>query len=253
MGCSTTVRVETGTATIVKIIEHPISVRQAFWSPYKRVARMISEQIAKMSAAREKEIQAKAAKIISETPKKAKAGQGAPKQAFDIAKFAGIFAAIGLAIGALATAIASVFTGFMELVWWQMPLAALGLLLAISGPSMIVAYLKLRKRNLAPILDANGWAVNTRAMINVAFGASLTRTAALPPGSHQILKDPFAKKKLWKLYVLLIGFLIAAGVLLHRGYLQEWWKQYVVKEKTVKVMEGSAPTQKPDQPASSRK
>jgi len=232
-------------ATIVKIVEHPISVRQAFWSPYKRVARMISEQVAKMSAAREKEVQTKVDTALTKTSKKTKAGQGSPGQAFDIAKFAGIFAAIGLAIGALGTAIASMLTGFMELVWWQMPLAALGLLLAISGPSMIVAYLKLRKRNLAPILDANGWAVNTRAMINIPFGASLTRTATLPPGSRQTFKDPFAKKKLWKLYVVLIGFLVAAGVLLYNGYLQEWWKQCVVKEKTVQVMEGSEPTQKP--------
>ncbi len=233
-------------ATIVKIVEHPISVPQAFWAPYKRVARMISDQIAKMSAAREKDFETKAAKVVSETPKKA--GQGSSGQAFDIAKFAGIFAAIGLAIGALATAVASVVTGFMELVWWQMPLAALGILLAISGPSMGVACLKLRKRNLAPILDANGWAVNTRAMINIPFGASLTRTATLPPGSHQTLKDPFAKKKPWKLYVLLIGFFIAAGVLLYEGDLQEWWKQYVVKEKTAQVMEGLEPTRKPDLP-----
>lgn len=120
-------------ATIVKIVEHPISVRQAFWSPYKRVARMISEQIAKMSAAREKEMQTKAAKVVSETTKNVKAGQGSPGQAFDIAKFAGIFAAIGLAIGAIGTAIAYMVTGFLKLVWWQMPLAALGLLLAISG------------------------------------------------------------------------------------------------------------------------
>ena len=28
-------------ATIVKIIDHPISVSQAFWAPYKRIARMI--------------------------------------------------------------------------------------------------------------------------------------------------------------------------------------------------------------------
>jgi hypothetical protein len=233
-------------ATIIKIVEHPISVPQAFWAPYKRVARMISDQIAKMSAAREKGFETKAAKVVSETPKKA--GQGSAGQAFDIAKFAGIFAAIGLAIGALATAVASVVTGFMELAWWQIPLAALGILLAISGPSMGVAYLKLRKRNLAPILDANGWAVNTRAMINIPFGASLTRTATLPPGSRRTLKDPFAKKKPWKLYVLLIGFFIAAGVLLYEGDLQEWWKQYVVKEKTVQVMEGSEPTRKPDLP-----
>src|SRR3569832_2174649 len=33
-------------ATIVKIIENPISIRQAIWAPYKRVGRMIGEQIA---------------------------------------------------------------------------------------------------------------------------------------------------------------------------------------------------------------
>jgi len=227
-------------ATIVKIIEHSINVRQAFWSPYKRVSRLISEQIAKMSAAREKDLQTKVAKTVSETPKKAK-----PGQAFDIAKFAGIFAAIGLAIGAIGTAIASMATGFIKLAWWQMPLAIPAFLLIISGPSMIVAYIKLRKRNLGPILDANGWAVNTRAMINVAFGTSLTRTAALPPGSQHSMKDPFAEKKRpWKFYILLLGFLIAAGVLLHKGYLEEWWKRYIVKEKTVQVIEGSALAQR---------
>ncbi len=243
-------------ATIVKIVENPISVRQAFWAPYKRIARMISEQIAKMSAAREKAIQTKTAKVISETPPKPKTGQGSPGQAFDIAKFAGIFAAIGLAIGALGTAIASMLTGFMKLVWWQMPLAALGLLLAVSGPSMIVAYLKLRKRNLAPILDANGWAVNTRAMINIPFGASLTLTATLPPDSYQTFRDPFATKKLWKLwklYILMIGFLIAAGVLFYKGYPQKWWKQHVVEERTVQVIKGSEPAKKPPQPAPSPK
>ena len=235
-------------ATIIKIIEHPISVRQAFWAPYKKIARMISEQAARISAAREKEIETRAAKIVSETPKKPKTGQ-----AFDIARFAGIFAAIGLAIGAIGTAIASMLSGFMKLVWWQMPLAALGALLAISGPSMIVAYLKLRKRNLAPILDANGWAVNTRAMINIPFGASLTGTANLPPKSHQTLKDPFAKKQLWKLYVMTAGLLIAVGVLLYKGYPQEWWKQCVADKKTVQATEGSAPARQPGKPAPSSK
>ena len=231
-------------ATIVKIVENPISVRQAFWAPYKRIARIISEQIAKMSAAREKAIQTKTAKVVSETPKMPATGKSSSGQAFDIAKFAGIFAAIGLAIGAIGTAIASMLSGFMELVWWQMPLAALGLLLAVSGPSMIIAYLKLRKRNLAPILDANGWAVNTRAMINIPFGASLTLTATLPPDSYQTFRDPFATKKLWKLYILMIGFLIAAGVLFYKGYPQKWWKQHVVEERTVQVTKGSEPAKK---------
>ena len=36
-------------ATIIKIVEHPISVRQAFWMPYKRVGKLIGEQIEKFA------------------------------------------------------------------------------------------------------------------------------------------------------------------------------------------------------------
>ena len=37
-------------ATITKIIDNPISIRQAFWAPYKKLVRMIEEQIAKRAA-----------------------------------------------------------------------------------------------------------------------------------------------------------------------------------------------------------
>ena len=90
----------------------------------------------------------------------------------------------------------------------------LGIILLISGPSMILAYIKLRKRNLGPLLDANGWAVNSKAKINVPFGESLTQVAELPPGSRRDLIDPFAdKKKPWALYAALlavVGILVVA-------------------------------------------
>jgi len=70
---------------------------------------------------------------------------------------------------------------------------------------MLLAWLKLRKRNLGPILDANGWAVNARARINVPFGRSLTSIAVLPPGAQRDLADPFAEKqKPWGLYLTLV-------------------------------------------------
>ena len=40
-------------ATITKIVDNPISLRQAFWSPYKKFVRMIEEQVAKRAAAAE--------------------------------------------------------------------------------------------------------------------------------------------------------------------------------------------------------
>lgn len=208
-------------ATIIRIIEHPISVRQAFWYPYKRIGKMIGEQIEKMASAREKSVQDQAAAGIADVSQKTEAGKP-PAAPFDVGKFAGIFAAIGLAIGAIGTAIASVVTGFLSLVWWQMPLAILGLILVISGPSVLIAFLKLRKRNLAPLLDGNGWAINTRAIINIPFGTSLTQMAVLPAGAQRSLTDPYAEKKRpWKFYLFILLLLGSVAYLMQSGRLNE--------------------------------
>jgi hypothetical protein len=199
-------------ATIVRIIEHPISIRQAFWAPYKRIGKMVGEQLQKMAAARSKAAEDKAAAGLLHTGQKPAEAKPAP-QAFDVGKFAGIFAAIGLAIGAIGTAIASILTGFLKLAWWQMPMAVLAMMLLISGPSIVIAWFKLRQRNLGRLLDANGWAVNTRARINIPFGASLTGLAKLPLGAVRKLSDPFEEKKSpWK--TLLFFILMAVTALL---------------------------------------
>lgn len=195
-------------ASVTKIVPNPISIRQAFWSPYKRIARMIGEQIHKFAAAQDKQVENKAGAGIADAGKlvaaPAPAAAPAAGTPFDIAKFAGIFAAIGLALGALGTALAAIVSGFLSLEAWKMPLVVLGVVLLISGPSMLLAWLKLRKRNLGPLLDANGWAVNIRARINLPFGASLTGMAQLPPGSRVSLADPYADKPVhWGRWALL--------------------------------------------------
>jgi len=213
-------------AVVVKLIEHPISIGEAFWTPYRRIGRMITEQVEKFAGAGDKAMQEKLAGGIAGAADKAQAASapaaGAPPaapQAFDVGRFAGIFAAIGLAIGAIGTAIASVVTGFLALSWWQMPLAVLGLMLLVSGPSMIMAAIRLRNRNIGPILDANGWAVNSRLMMSIAFGGSLTKTAELPAGAKRTLEDPFADaENPWPrriIWLLIIAILAVAGYRLH--------------------------------------
>ena len=131
---------------------------------------------------------------------------------FDVAKFAGIFAAIGLAVGALGTALASVLTGLLGLHWWQVPLAVAGMLLLVSGPAVLLAWFKLRSRNLGPILDANGWAINARARINIPFGTSLTQLAKLPTDAERSLVDPYADKRWpWNLYAGILAALVLLG------------------------------------------
>ncbi|MCE5265273.1 MAG: hypothetical protein LLG97_17300 [Deltaproteobacteria bacterium] len=212
-------------ATIVRLIEHPISIRQAFWSPYKRIGRMINDQISKFATARDKAVTDKAGAGIADAGHKVEAGKpAAPPPPFDVGKFAGIFAAIGLAIGAIGTAIAAAVTGFMSLAWWKMPIAVVGLMLLVSGPSMIIAWLKLRQRTIGPILDANGWAINSRVRVNIPFGGSLTKIACLPEGAVRSLEDPFAEKKSpWpKVVVLLIVIAAVLFFLNGRGLLYKW-------------------------------
>ena len=215
-------------ATIVKIIDHPISIRQAFWSPYKKVARLVADQVQKFAAAKAKasdDLTTQAVAKAGEKAATAPAAAGAPAPApapFDAAKFAGIFAAVGLAVGAIGTALASVVTGFLGLKGWQMPLALLGLVVIVSGPAMAMAYFKLRNRNLGPMLDANGWAVNTRARINIPFGTALTQIAKLPEGAERALTDPYAEKKTpWGTYLLLLAIVLgAAGYVYFAGGVQ---------------------------------
>lgn len=204
-------------ATITKIVENPISVRQAILAPYKRIGRMIGEQIEKFAVSRDKAVTTQAAAGIGGVAKTAEAGKPAAAPAFDIAKFAGVFAAIGLAIGAIGTALAAIVAGFLRLTPWQMPLVILGVFILISGPSVIIAWLKLRQRNLGPILDACGWAVNARVKINIPFGRALTGVATLPPGARRSLTDPYARKSRvrWQLVLLLLA--VAVGAVAY------WW------------------------------
>jgi hypothetical protein len=198
-------------ATVTRIVENPIGIRQAFWSPYKSFIRMVEEQVAKRASAADadarQKVQAQALQTAHADKTKGDEKKPEPKK-MDI----GTVAAIGVAVGGIATFLSSILAMFFGLGMW-MPIGFVGLLLAISGPSMLIAWLKLRQRNVGPILDANGWSVNAMARINIPFGAALTQVAVLPPGSRRELRDPFAEKhRPWKLYFFLL--LLATTLLL---------------------------------------
>lgn len=200
-------------AVITKIIDNPINISQSFWSPYRRMSTAIENLINKSAADKDAKMMANATANINAAPTKtaeeAKAAVATPP--FDIAKFAGIFAAIGMALGMIGTALASIFKGLFALTWWQLIMLFVGIVLVISGPAMVMAWMKLRRRNIAPLLNANGWAVNANSKISIPFGETLTEMAKYP---KMKLDDPFAKKGLktwqkWSLTVLLIIAVVA--------------------------------------------
>ena len=119
--------------------------------------------------------------------------------------------AIGLAIGAIGGALAAL-GGFVAAKWYNVILLVAAVVIFISGPSMLLAWLKLRKRNLGPVLNANGWAINSKALVNVLFGKKLTSVAKYPKLK---LKDPYAQRTPWWrkcLRWLIVLLVVAFGV-----------------------------------------
>ncbi|HEX3989186.1 MAG TPA: hypothetical protein VHZ30_07125 [Verrucomicrobiae bacterium] len=201
-------------ATITKIVANPISMREAFWSPYKKLVRAIEEQVVKRSSAADAAATAQLNTLatapvaaIGTTPAVPAPAKGAAtpaKLSFDPS----VIALLSVAFGALAAAFAK-FLGFLQgFAAWKLPLVAIGILLVFSGPAMILAFMKLRQRNLGPILDANGWAINARAKINVPFGTKLTDIAELPPGAVVDINDRYAEKSVLWPKMLAIAFVI---------------------------------------------
>ena len=197
-------------ATITKIVENPISIREAFWSPYKKLLRLIQERIAKSAAAAEGKVSDKMSAAVEHPKDAAEAAKttaattaAAPKKT-DV----GTIAALSVAFTGIATVVGGLLQAFFGLGWW-IPVGLVGIILAISFPSMFIAWLKLRQRNIAPVLDASGWAVNGNVRVNIPLGASLTHIAKRPAGSKLDAFDPFSQKKFPLKRVILGAVLLA--------------------------------------------
>lgn len=197
-------------AVISKVVDNPISVGQAFWSPYRRMSKAIENLINKSAADKDakmmNEANAKINAVPASLPAAAQDGKPASAPPFDIAKFAGIFAALGVAMGMIGAALSGLVDSLKGMQWYQFILLFAGIMLLISGPSMVMACIKLRRRNIAPLLNANGWAVNAASKISIPFGETLTDKAKFP---KMRLKDPYRKGlEPWKKVIISIFCLL---------------------------------------------
>jgi len=192
-------------ATVTRIVENPISIHEAFFLPYIKIGRFISDQMEKWATSRanaaEQAMQA-GVQNVGAKPKAAGGGMG------QFGGIAAMLAAGGIALGALGAGLASLFETLSSMPLWEIPLVFLGVILLISLPSMFIAWMRLRKRTLAPLLDAAGWAVNGRTLINFSLGRRLTRRAKLPEGATvEFSETAQVRTSLW----LLLGFSVVAS------------------------------------------
>lgn len=233
-------------ATITKIVDNPISLREAFFSPYKKFIRMIEEFVAKRASAADADANAKMTAAAEGVATADQAKPAEPKKV-DV----GAVAAIGVAvagIGTFFTAVMGYASGILQLGVIATLLAFIGLILLISLPSVVMAYVKLRKRNLGPLLDASGWAINAQAKVNVPFGTTLTETAKLPPGASRTVRDAYADKGLpWKRWVLLF-LVLYLGYRWVKGSFDVYLPHQLSSTHVTKVFAPPSPAEPPAEP-----
>ncbi len=203
-------------ATIVKTVDNSISLKEAFWDPWHKMAGMVGAQVRKMLAAKQDATLINAAKKIEMTG----AAPAEPPKKVEGAALASSAAAIGIAVGLISTAIAGVVSAIAGMPVWKIVLGLIVLLLLISGPSMILTWFKLRARDVAPILNACGWAVNRNLRLTLKLGRIYTTEAVLPASAERQLHDPFADDNTARnRIIMLLVLVIMATILWFMGLL----------------------------------
>jgi hypothetical protein len=164
-------------ATITKVVLAQVSLAEAFWAPWKKMGEMIGAQVKKFIG----DSQAKATDGVSKTVNKV----GAPQPKDDAgasangAALASSVAALGIGIGMVGAAFAGIVGLVAGLPWWKTAIGVLLILLSVSLPSVILAWFKLRRRDLGAILNAGGWAVNRPLHFSQKIAAHFTRRVGI--------------------------------------------------------------------------
>ena len=177
-------------ATITKVVEAQVSLAEAFWAPWKKLGASISGAVKKFLGDREAAADAKlSAGAQSVTSGKKDAGASGAGGA----AIASSVAAIGIGIGMVGAAAASLMAAVKGMGPWQAVLAVVAIILVVSLPSVILTWFKLRRRDLGAILNAGGWAINRQMRFSMKRARGFTKCA---------------KTSEWWLYVLLLAMLL---------------------------------------------
>jgi len=200
-------------ARVVEIIENPISVVEALVSPFQRIGRLVSGKIEAITTSAEKKLETTTTAAMSQSTPGAPAPQ--PAQPSRGLMAGGLLMGGGVAIAALGSAVAYITKTVAQIEhWWKILVVIGAAVLAVMLPVSVLAFLKLRRRDLSAILEGSGWAINARMRLTFRQGRTFTRQPAYPATARGV------RSKRW--WVLTLVVVLAAAIALgtyaaHRG------------------------------------
>lgn len=151
-------------AVVTRMVENQVSLAEAFWTPWRK----LGEGAAKAAKKFLGDMQAESMQKVAPAATNPQAGG---------ATMASSVAAIGIGIGMVGAACASVMAAVSNMVWWQILVSIAAIIAVVSVPSVILTWFKLRQRDLGAILNACGWAVNRPMRFSMRLARTFTACA----------------------------------------------------------------------------
>src|SRR5690606_7162328 len=96
----------------------------------------------------------------------------------------GVIASGGLAFAAVGSSVAFMVSQLQGLSLVDVVRAAIAIAAIVMVPAGFLGWLKLRRRDLAILLEGSGWALNDRMMLTGKLGRFFTRRPPRPAGSR---------------------------------------------------------------------
>ncbi len=194
---------------VVKVVENPISFGEAIAAPFKKITKLLSSAIDKISASAEKQLETGLTKSTAAVEKGVVQGMQAPTTTAPAPVPATTAPAPAAAAGGMSGARDVVLTGSLALAALGSSFAFIGSTLAdlksaqvmtilcvglavVLIPVVIIAAIKLHRRNLSGILEASGWAINARMRLSTRLARRLA-PAPVHPGSFTKLRKDLLK------------------------------------------------------------
>ncbi len=203
-------------ARAVQIIENPISFQEAIFAPFIRLGAMITGKIESMAGSAQKSFDDSANQAITAVQTVPTAKPPAPGPAAPAApsQLPGLLVGGGLAFAAISSAAAYIINTLLGLYLYKIIIGITIAVITVMGPILLLAWLKLRKRDLSAILEGSTWAINARLRMTHRLSLELTETPPYPkdatgtPGHH--LK--------FLIYVLIAVLLLGVGAIAYFDY-----------------------------------
>ena len=199
---------------VTHLVRQPVSVMEAALTPFLRIGEFLNKKLESMNAGVDDAVNkqttvlgqkldatkaavtaplvpgAPVAPPATPTPPATPSPAASPAPAA-VPPMGNALAMGGLAVAAVGSSVAFIAAQLKALsVGDLISIVALGFL-AIAAPSGFVGWLKLRKRNLAQLLEGAGWALNDRLRVTTNLAARVTQTPSRVKGSRlEVVNSP---------------------------------------------------------------